>query len=212
MLGVRYGAPKAVFLFGSWMQAIQNAAYAASAKLAQERGAFPLYDAEKHMAQPAIQALDPEVRALVAQYGLRNGTLTTIAPTGTISMLASNVSSGIEPIFSTSFVRAITTPDGSKAHEKVKDYAAWLHGEIFGPAAAYPESLVTAADLEPDDHVRMQAAAQQWVDTGISKTVNCPEDIPFSAFKDVYFAAYDAGCKGCTTYRPNDVTGSVLNL
>jgi len=122
------------------------------------------------------------------------------------------VSSGIEPIFSTSFVRAITTPDGTKAHEKVKDYADWLFGETFGSATPYPDAFVTAADLQPEDHVRMQAAAQNWVDTGISKTVNCPEDIAFDDFKDVYFAAYDAGCKGCTTYRPNDVTGSVLNV
>lgn len=212
MLDVRYGSPKAVFLFGSWMQAIKNAAYAESALLARDRGAFPLYDAEQHFEQHAIQALDPEVRDLVAKYGLRNGTLTTIAPTGTISMLASNVSSGIEPIFSTSFVRAITTPDGTKAHEKVKDYAAWLFGETFGSATPYPDAFVTAADIQPEDHVRMQAAAQNWVDTGISKTVNCPEDIAFDDFKDVYFAAYDAGCKGCTTYRPNDVTGSVLNV
>jgi ribonucleoside-diphosphate reductase alpha chain len=212
MLGARYGSSKAVFLLGSWMQTIQNAAYAASALLAKERGAFPLYDGDKHLTSQGIQALNPDVRALVEQHGLRNGTLTTIAPTGTTSMLAGNISSGIEPTFSTSFSRTITKPDGTKSSERVMDYAAWRFAQIFGPDAPLPDSFVTVADLSPKDHIAMQAAAQEWVDSGISKTVNCPEDIPFDAFKDIYRAAYDAGCKGCTTYRPNAITGSVLSL
>jgi ribonucleoside-diphosphate reductase alpha chain len=212
MMGVRYGSSKAVFLLGSWMQTIQNAAYGASALLANERGAFPLYDADKHLASRGIQALDQDIRALVEQHGLRNGTLTTIAPTGTTSMFAGNVSSGIEPIFSTSFTRTITKANGEKSSERVMDYAAWQFAQIYGPNAALPDSFVTVADLSPDDHIAMQAAAQEWIDSGISKTVNCPEDIPFEAFKGIYRAAYDAGCKGCTTYRPNAITGSVLSL
>ena len=212
MLGARYGSAKAVFLVGSWMQTIQNEAYRASARLAAERGPFPMYVESKHLSQPTIRALDADVRAEVERYGLRNGTLTTIAPTGTISMFAGNVSSGIEPIFSTSYLRVITNPDGTKALERVIDYAVWVHGTIFGPEAPLPEALVTAADLDPSDHIRMQAAAQKWVDSGISKTVNCPADIPFDAFKDIYLEAYAAGCKGCTTYRPNQITGSVLSV
>jgi len=212
MLGAQYGTPKAVFLLGSWMQTIQNAAYSASAKLAKERGAFPDYDAEKHLAQPMIQALDPSVRAEIAAYGLRNAALTTIAPTGTISMLAGNVSSGIEPIFATSYARTITGPCGEKRTERVSDYAIWQFEKIFGQGAPLPSSVVVAADLSPQDHIAMQAAAQRWVDSGISKTVNCPEDMVFADFKDVYMQAYAAGCKGCTTYRPNDVTGSVLSV
>ena len=212
MLGARYGSPKAVFLLGSWMQTLQNEAYRASARLAAERGPFPLYVEAEHLSQPCIRALDADVRAEVEQHGLRNGTLTTIAPTGTISMFAGNVSSGIEPIFSTSYLRVITNPDGTKSLERVVDYAVWSHGTIFGTGVPLPESIVTAADLDPSDHIRMQAAAQKWVDSGISKTVNCPEDIPFTAFKDIYLEAYDAGCKGCTTYRPNAVTGSVLSI
>ncbi len=211
MLGARYGSPKAVFMLGSWMQAIQNATYYASAMLAKERGPFDAYNPDTHLAAPAIQSLDEDVRAAVETYGLRNATLTSVAPTGTISMFAGNVSSGIEPIFSTSFDRLITTPDGTKTTERVMDYAAWKHGELFGVDAPLPDSFVTVADLTPDDHVAMQAAAQKWVDSGISKTVNCPEDIPFDAFKDIYRNAYDAGCKGCTTYRPNAVTGSILS-
>ena len=212
MLGARYGSPKAVFLLGSWMQSIQNAAYAASADLARERGTFPQYNAAAHLQSPSIQSLDPEVRAAIETHGLRNGTLTTIAPTGTVSMLAENVSSGIEPIFSTSYNRTITTADGTKTTERVMDYAAWRFAQNYGADAPLPDSFVTAADLSPQDHVAMQAAAQKWVDSGISKTVNCPEDIAFEDFKGVYMAAYDEGCKGCTTYRPNPITGSVLSV
>lgn len=211
MFGVRYGAPEAVDLLETWMRTIQNAAYLASARLAAQRGPFPAYNAEKHLILPALQGLSPEVRTEVARHGLRNGALTTIAPTGTISMLAGNVSSGIEPVFATAFRRKITGPDGIRTEEEVMDYAVWLFREMFGQAAPLTEAFVTVADLSPADHVRMQAAAQRWIDSGISKTVNCPEDIPFDAFADVYLEAYASGCKGCTTYRPNAVTGSVLS-
>lgn len=211
MLGAQYGSSKAVFLMGSWMQTIQNAAYLASARLAKERGTFPAFDPKRHLNAPSIRALDPDVLREVQKYGLRNGTLTTIAPTGTTSMFAGNVSSGIEPIFSTSFSRTITTADGSKTTERVMDYAAWRHAEMFGADAPLPDSFITAADLSPHHHVAMQAAAQKWVDSGISKTVNCPENIAFEDFKTIYLSAYEEGCKGCTTYRPNAITGSVLS-
>lgn len=210
MLGTRYGSDRAVALVDEWMRTIQNAAYKASALLAKDRGAFPDFDAAAHMSNTVTRTLDPDVQQLIAKHGLRNGTLTTIAPTGTISMLAGNVSSGIEPIFSTAFQRTITLPDGTKGVERVTDYAAHRHAEIFGDDTPLPGSFVTAADLTPEDHVRMQAAAQKWVDSGISKTVNCPEDISFDSFKEVYRSAFLAGCKGCTTYRPNPVTGAIL--
>ena len=210
MLGARYGSQEAVSLVTRWMQTVQNAAYRASALLARDRGIFPDFDLASHMANGVTETLDPGVQALIMQHGLRNATLTTIAPTGTISMLAGNVSSGIEPIFSTSFQRTITLPDGTKGIERVTDYAAFRFAEMHGRDQQLPDSFVTAADLLPEDHVRMQAAAQKWVDSAISKTVNCPENISFPAFKDVYRSAYLAGCKGCTTYRPNAVTGAVL--
>jgi ribonucleoside-diphosphate reductase alpha chain len=212
MLGARYGSSRAVFLLDSWMRTIQNSAYLASARLANERGVFPQYDRLRHLSQPMIKSLDPEVRAEIEACGLRNGTLTTVAPTGTISMLAGNVSSGIEPIFSTSFLRTITNPDGTKSMERVADYAAWLFANLFGDQTPRPAALVTTSELEAGDHIRMQAAAQKWIDSGISKTVNCPESIPFDVFKEVYASAYETGCKGCTTYRPNAITGSVLSL
>ncbi|MCY4336669.1 MAG: hypothetical protein OXC60_18600 [Litoreibacter sp.] len=210
MLGVKYGSDASVALIDAWMQLIQNEAYRASAHLAAERGAFPAYDPKRHLQSPAVKALDKDVRALVEKHGLRNGTLTTIAPTGTTSLFAGNVSSGIEPVFSASYTRIITQPDGSKAEELVEDYAVRLHRRLKGATAPLPEALVTVADLSPSEHVRMQAAAQKWVDSGISKTVNCPKDISFEAFQDVYRQAYLQGCKGCTTYRPNEITGSVL--
>ena len=158
-----------------------------------------------------IRRLDPEVQALIAEHGLRNALLTSIAPTGTISLFAGNVSSGIEPIFATSYTRKVLQPDGTRTEEEVVDYAVQMWRALHGDADL-PDHVVTAQDLAPLDHVRMQAAAQPWVDSSISKTINVPADIGFEAFKDVYLEAYETGCKGCTTYRPNDVTGSVLSV
>jgi len=211
MMGQRYGSDDAVAQTGAWMQAIANASYRASALIAAEKGAFPLYDAEAYAKAPMILRLDPEVQALIAEHGLRNALLTSIAPTGTISLFAGNVSSGIEPIFANSYKRKVLQTDGTRTEEEVVDYAVRLYREATG-AKGLPDYFVTAQTLAPMDHVRMQAAAQPWIDSSISKTINVPADIGFEAFKGVYAAAYATGCKGCTTYRPNDVTGSVLTV
>ncbi len=193
------------------MAVIANAAYGASALIAKEKGAFPLYDADAYSEAPMVKRLDKDVQALIAEHGLRNALLTSIAPTGTISLYAGNVSSGIEPIFANAYTRKVLQPDGSRTEEEVVDYAVQMWRDLKGDADL-PEHFVTAQDLAPLDHVRMQAAAQPWVDSSISKTINVPADIGFEAFKDVYLEAYETGCKGCTTYRPNDVTGSVLSV
>ena len=211
MVGLRYGSPEAAEQTGVWMARIANASYAASARLAGEKGAFPLYDAKAYAKAPMIKKLDAETRALIAEHGLRNALLTSVAPTGTISLYAGNVSSGIEPIFANSYTRKVLQKDGSRTEEEVVDYAVQMWRDVKGDAPL-PEYFVNAQTLSPADHVRMQAAAQDWVDSSISKTINCPEDIDFEAFKDVYMQAWDTGCKGCTTYRPNDVTGSVLSV
>ncbi|MFU1479216.1 adenosylcobalamin-dependent ribonucleoside-diphosphate reductase [Roseovarius sp. C7] len=211
MVGLRYGSPEAAEQTGTWMARIANASYAASARLAGEKGAFPLYDAKAYAKAPMIGKLDEETRALIAEHGLRNALLTSVAPTGTISLYAGNVSSGIEPIFANSYTRKVLQKDGSRTEEEVVDYAVQMWRDVKGDAPL-PEYFVNAQTLSPADHVRMQAAAQDWVDSSISKTINCPEDIDFEAFKDVYMQAWDTGCKGCTTYRPNDVTGSVLSV
>ena len=211
LCGLRYGSDEAVSRTEEWMHAIARAAYLASVDLAREKGAFPLFDTEAFLASGTMRGMDDDVRNAIRAHGIRNALLTSVAPTGTISLYAGNVSSGIEPVFAFEYTRKVLQKDGSRSEELVEDYAVRLWREIHGDAAL-PEYFVNAQTLSPMDHVRMQAAAQKWVDSSISKTINCPEDISFDDFKDVYLAAWDMGCKGCTTYRPNDVTGSVLSV
>ena len=211
MVGLRYGSDEAARQTERWLKAIARAAYLGSVQLAKEKGAFPLFDAEGYLASGTMQAMDKDVRAAVAEHGIRNALLTSIAPTGTISLYAGNVSSGIEPVFAYAYTRKVLQKDGSRTEEEVVDYAVQMWRELKGDAEL-PDYFVNAQTLAPADHVKMQAAAQKWVDSSISKTINCPEDISFDAFKDVYMQAWDTGCKGCTTYRPNAVTGSVLTV
>ena len=211
MVGLRYGSEEAAKQTEIWMHRIARAAYLASVDLAKEKGAFPLFDADKYLASGNMMQMDDDVRDAVAKHGIRNALLTSIAPTGTISLYAGNVSSGIEPVFAYAYTRKVLQKDGSRTEEEVTDYAYRLWRERFGDKPL-PDHFVNAQTLPPLDHVRMQAAAQKWVDSSISKTINCPEEISFEAFKDVYMAAWDQGCKGCTTYRPNAVTGSVLSV
>ncbi len=212
MTGLRYDAEEAARQTERWLGAIARAAYRASAHLAAEKGPFPLFDRDAYLASGSLAEMDPDVRALIAEHGVRNALLTSIAPTGTISLYAGNVSSGIEPVFAPAYTRKVLQKDGSRVEEEVVDYAVALWRARAGEDADLPDWFVTAQDLSPLDHVRMQAAAQRWVDSSISKTINCPADIAFEEFKDVYMAAWDSGCKGCTTYRPNAVTGSVLSV
>ena len=211
MVGLRYGSEEAAVQTETWMHQIARAAYLASVDLAKEKGAFPLFDAGGYLASGAMQDMDADVRDLIAEHGIRNALLTSIAPTGTISLYAGNVSSGIEPVFAYAYTRKVLQKDGSRTEEEVIDYAVQMWRDKMGDAEL-PNYFVNAQTLAPLEHVRMQAAAQKWVDSSISKTINCPEDISFEAFKDVYMAAWDQGCKGCTTYRPNAVTGSVLSV
>jgi ribonucleoside-diphosphate reductase alpha chain len=210
MCGSTYGSADAVARAARWMAAVQRAAYLASSDLAAEKGSFPAFDADKFLARPHVQTLDADVRAKIASQGLRNGCLTSIAPTGTISLLAGNVSSGIEPVFDFKYRRRMLEPDGQSRDVVVEDYAHRLFSIQFGAKAPHTAAFVTAADLTPEAHLVMQAAVQRHVDSSISKTINCPADLPFSAFESVYMRAYDLGLKGCTTFRPNAITGSVL--
>ena len=211
MVGERYGSIEAAELTERWMRQISKTSYRASARLALEKGTFPLYEAEAFLGNETMRSMDDKTRALVAEHGIRNALLTSVAPTGTISIYAGNVSSGIEPVFAYSYKRKVLQNDGSRSEEEVVDYAIDLWRQKFGDKEL-PDYFVNAQTLAPLDHVRMQAAAQKWIDSSISKTINCPEDINFEEFKEVYMAAWDQGCKGCTTYRPNEVTGSVLSV
>jgi ribonucleoside-diphosphate reductase alpha chain len=211
MCGLVYGSDEAAVATKGWMSAIERASYLASVGLVRERGAFPLFDAEAYGRSGHATKLDPDIREAIRTHGIRNGLLTSIAPTGTISLLAGNVSSGIEPIFSIRYERKVLQPDGTRRSETVTDYAAALWWQMHGEDVALPDAFATAETLTPADHLVMQAAVQAHVDSSISKTINIPAELPFEAFKSVYEQAYDLGLKGCTTFRPNEVTGSVLS-
>jgi len=211
MTGLRYGSDEAARQTDRWLHAIARAAYLASVELAKEKGAFSLFEADPFLASDAMKQMDEDVRDQIRTHGIRNALLTSIAPTGTISLYAGNVSSGIEPVFAYAYTRKVLQKDGTRTEEEVVDYAVQMWRDKFGDAGL-PDYFVNAQTLAPMDHVKMQAAAQKWVDSSISKTINCPEDISFDDFQNVYMEAYETGCKGCTTYRPNDVTGSVLSV
>jgi ribonucleoside-diphosphate reductase alpha chain len=210
--GVRYGSTEAVRMTRQWLAAVQRLSYLASADIAAEKGSFPMYDRARYLAGETVKVLPEEVRSAIARYGIRNSLLNSIAPTGTISLLADNVSSGIEPVFAFSHVRHVLQADGTRREESVDDHAFRLWRKLKGTAEPPADFFVDAQTLTPDAHLAMQAAAQEFVDSSISKTINLPKDISFEAFKHVYEEAYAQGCKGCTTYRPNEVTGAVLEV
>jgi ribonucleoside-diphosphate reductase alpha chain len=210
--GVRYGSPESIAAIREWMRTIRRSAILASAELAQEKGVFPNFQRDRFLATPAAKTLEPELREAIAEKGLRNGLVTSIAPTGTISLMAHNVSSGIEPVFAFEHERTVLMPDGKRRAERVQNFAYSTFRQLEGNDARLPATFVTINDLTPADHIGVQAAVQEFVDSSISKTVNVPRDIAFQDFADVYRAAYEAGCKGCTTYRPNEITGSVLSV
>lgn len=209
--GAKYGTDDAVRLTEHWMEIIKRSSYRASAKLAKEKGTYPLYS-DRVLDRPNLKSLDADTRAMIEESGLRNGCITSIAPTGTTSLLADNVSSGIEPVFAFSYSRKVKQADGTTQDEPVTDFALAKWKAMHGDKPLPKDVFVSAQTLSPDDHLKMQAAAQKFVDSSISKTVNCPEDIGFDAFQDIYRKGYNLGCKGLTTYRPNAITGSVLSV
>ena len=212
MCGVRYGSEQAVNLTKNWLRVLRDSAYRCSIDLAKEKGSFPLFVKEKFIENHNVKKLPKDLRAGINSYGIRNALLTSIAPTGTISLLANNVSSGLEPVFAFKYNRKVLQSDGSTFIEPVSDYALALFEELKGKGENKTQAFVDAQTLQPNDHLVMQAAVQEYIDSSISKTINCPENIEFETFKAVYKSAYDLGCKGCTTYRPNDITGSVLSV
>jgi ribonucleoside-diphosphate reductase alpha chain len=210
--GLRYGSREAVAATERWMRRFQRAAYLASSALAAEKGSFPLFDRDKYLAGETVQRLDAEVHEAIARQGMRNGLVTSVAPTGTTSLLADNISSGLEPVFAFEYNRAILNPDGSRHTESVSDPAYRRYLAAQGPTAELPPAFVDSQSLLPAAHLVMQAAVQKYIDASVSKTINLPAEISFEAFKDVYDQAYDLGCKGCTTYRPNPLRGAVLQV
>ncbi len=209
MLGIHYGSMAARKTAHDIMKAIKEAAYLASIELAREKGPFPLFK-PAYLKSEFVGSLPEEIRQDIARYGIRNSHLTAIAPTGTISLLADNISSGLEPIYALEFERSIRQADGRLDAVRVADYAFRLFREKMGENAPLSPAFATADAVSPEEQLLMQAALQQHVDNAISKTVNVSECFDFDSFASLYDRAFELGLKGCTAFRPNPVTGQVL--
>jgi ribonucleoside-diphosphate reductase alpha chain len=209
MLGLHYDSEQARQSAHDAVAAIRNAAYRASTELAVERGSFPAFDRDRFLAGTYVRALPDDLRDSIAASGIRNSHLLAIAPTGTISLLANNVSSGIEPVYAFEAERRVLNARGEAEMHRIADpaYAEWQrdHG------GSLPAAFVTADELSPEAHLKMIAALQPLVDNSISKTINVAADISRSAFAGIYSDAYGLGLKGCTVFRPNPVTGAILS-
>ena len=209
MLGLHYADGAARDQAASVMRLIRDTAYRESVALAKTDGVFPFYQREAYSNSAYIKSLPADIQREIYDHGIRNSHLTAIAPAGTISLFANNVSSGIEPIFDFEYQRRIRNVDGVYQVHSATDYA-WRLWQRMYPEKALPGYFVNAHSLAPRHHLAMQAALQPYVDSAISKTINVPADFEFNAFKDLYRQAYRLGLKGCTTFRPNEITGAIL--
>jgi ribonucleoside-diphosphate reductase alpha chain len=210
MLGIEYGSEHSLALASDAMRTICHAAYRASIALASEKGSFPELKEDAYLEGHFIRELPEEIRAGIRQSGIRNSHLLAIAPTGSISLLAGNVSSGLEPVFDASYQRKMLNADGSLEEFSLTDYAVELWRRALGRGTGLPPAFVTARELPVSAHLDVQAALQPFVDNSISKTINVPADCSFEDFREIYRLAYEKGLKGCTTFRPNPITGAVL--
>jgi ribonucleoside-diphosphate reductase alpha chain len=210
MLGLRYGSDASLAFAADAMRLICHAAYRASVAIAREKGSFPYFDKAKYLQGAFVRSLPDDIQKAIASHGIRNSHLLAIAPTGTISLLAGNVSSGLEPIFAASYTRNVLAEDGTPQEFTLTDHALELWRAATATATGLPNGFVTAGALPVGAHIAMQAALQPLVDNSISKTINVPADCSFADFRQIYDLAYDKGLKGCTTFRPNAVTGAVL--
>jgi len=209
LLGLNYDSAAARQLAGLAMQTLRDAAYGASIELAREKGAFPAFARDAFLASGFASRLPIDIRKAIAAHGLRNSHLLAIAPAGTISLLANNCSSGIEPVFAAEAERRVLQASGSYRTHRVLDYA-WQQWQQRGGTGA-PPAFVEAQQLDPLAHLSMQAALQPFVDNAISKTINVAADMPFERFAGLYRQAHALGLKGCTVFRPNLVTGAILS-
>jgi ribonucleoside-diphosphate reductase alpha chain len=217
-LGIRYGSLKAAKVADEIMRTLAIEAYEASVDLAIEKGPFPLFNADKFLEGGFVSKRIPEsTKKRIREHGIRNGLLLTIAPTGTTSIVFGNISSGVEPVFAHQMSRKVLQPDDTwKTYDNYSFisalYQKWVHEtKQHVPALTPTAAMVVASDLTIAEHIRMQAACQHWIDASVSKTVNVPKEMSYDEFVTVYNMAYSTGCKGCTTYRPSDVRGSILD-
>jgi ribonucleoside-diphosphate reductase alpha chain len=214
MLRLRYDTPEARQMAAKISEAMRDAAYRASAELAREKGAFPLFNADLYLSGTSFAArLPDDIKQVIRKNGIRNSHLLSIAPTGTISLsFADNASNGIEPPFSWTYTRKKRMPDNTMREFAVEDHAWRRYKAEGGNTEKLPPWFVTALEISAHAHEEMVAAVAPYVDTSISKTVNVPEDYPYAEFQDLYFRAWKSGLKGLATYRPNSILGSVLSV
>jgi ribonucleoside-diphosphate reductase alpha chain len=209
MMGLQYGSSQSLLLAKEIMRRIAEITWLTSVELAKEKGAFPFYT-QDYLRGEFVKKLDISLQEKISQYGIRNSHHNTIAPTGTISLLANNVSNGIEPIFFAKYDRHVRLLKDEKQVFRVEDYAyhLWRQDHAHG----LPPAWVDTESLLPEAHLQVQAAMQPYIDNSISKTINIPRDFPFEKVMDVYTSAYALGLKGCTVFRPNPIRGSVLEM
>jgi ribonucleoside-diphosphate reductase alpha chain len=209
LLGLRYDSEAGRALAGVAMKTICHAAYRTSVALAEEKGTFPYFDMDGYLAAPFVRRLPADIREGIRRYGIRNSHLTAIAPASSVSLLAGNVSSGIEPVFARVQRRRVRLTGGGEADYVTEDAALRFWRIGLGKAGA-PPAFVDAYAVAAEDHLAMQAAVQPYVDNAVSKTINVPESTRFAELDWLYRRAYELGLKGCTVFRPNPVTGAVL--
>jgi ribonucleoside-diphosphate reductase alpha chain len=219
MLGIRYDSEEGRAMAAEMSRVMRDESYRASVELAQEKGAFPLFDADKYLQGQFVARLPDDIKASIREHGIRNSHLMSIAPTGTITLaFADNASNGIEPPFSWTYTRNKRMPDDTTQKFEVEDHAfrVWRQqGNDPGPMvegryANLPDQFVSALEMNVEDHMQMIAAVQPYIDSAISKTCNVPADYDYMGFRELYSRAWRAGAKGLTTFRPNDITGAVL--
>lgn len=224
MMNLHYGSADARSKAATIMRSIRNTAYRASIMLAQEKGSFPLFKRDAYLQAENLTNLPQVLRDAIGAHGIRNSHLTAIAPTGTISLLAGNVSSGVEPVYQLHYRRRILDQRGNADEVELVDYAyrLWLERcaqedkaltieQLIQDDNERPDVFVTTQQLAPSQQVDMVAALQPFVDSAISKTIAVSESMSYKAFENVYRRAYQLGLKGCTTFKPNPVTGCVLS-
>lgn len=198
--GLEYGSDDYIAAQDAVLRTLRDVAYRTSAEIAEIKGTFPAYERDMYLESSFVKTLPDHIQELIARNGMRNSHLLSIAPTGTISLCADNVSSGIEPVFSHEYKRTIIKDEGP-VEEVVRDYAL----------SEYGIKCKTADKLSPEEHVRVLIAAQKYVDSAVSKTCNVGDDVSWDRFKDIYMMAYKGGAKGCTTFRAAGKLYGVLN-
>jgi ribonucleoside-diphosphate reductase alpha chain len=210
MLGLRYDSEDGRRAAAGAMRTIRDSAYHASIELARERGSFPAFDASRYCAAPFIRRLPQDLRVALQKHGIRNSHVLSIAPAGTISLLAGNISSGIEPIYALEAVRAVRDAPQHTEEIAVEDFAFRQWRERYGAAARRPRGFVTADRLGGDAHLAMQASLQPYIDNAIAKTITLSHGATADRVDKIFRSAHARGIKGCTVFRPGSMRGQVI--